>query len=85
MNTAEEMYDACIKAFKNSDIGVMAAAVADYTPVKKEKEKIKKNGQGILLELKQTKDILKTLGSRKKESRYLWVLLWKQLMKEKML
>ena len=34
VNTAEEMYDACIKAFKNSDIGVMAAAVADYTPVK---------------------------------------------------
>ena len=43
VTTAEEMYDACIKAFRNSDIGVMAAAVADYTPVKKEKEKIKKN------------------------------------------
>ena len=42
VNTAEEMYDACIKAFKNSDIGVMAAAVADYTPAKAEKEKIKK-------------------------------------------
>jgi phosphopantothenoylcysteine decarboxylase/phosphopantothenate--cysteine ligase len=60
------MYDACIKAFKNSDIGVMAAAVADYTPSKKEKEKIKKNEKGILLELKQTKDILKTLGEQKK-------------------
>ena len=66
VNTAEEMYDACIKAFKSSDIGVMAAAVADYTPVKKEKEKIKKNEKGILLELKQTKDILKTLGEQKK-------------------
>ena len=66
VNTAEEMYDACIKAFKNSDIGVMAAAVADYTPSKKEKEKIKKNEKGILLELKQTKDILKTLGEQKK-------------------
>src|SRR6478609_11130981 len=51
VNTAAEMYDACINAFKNSDIGVMAAAVADYTPVKKEKEKIKKNGERILLEL----------------------------------
>jgi phosphopantothenoylcysteine decarboxylase/phosphopantothenate--cysteine ligase len=71
VNTAEEMYDACVKAFKNSDIGVMAAAVADYTPVKKEKEKIKKNGQGILLELKQTKDILKALGQQKKRTQVL--------------
>ena len=44
----------------------MAAAVADYTPVRREKEKIKKNEKGILLELKQTKDILKTLGEQKK-------------------
>src|SRR5215510_195615 len=66
VNTAEEMYDACAKAFKTSDIGVMAAAVADYTPAKVGKEKIKKNGKGMLLELKQTKDILKTLGEQKK-------------------
>src|SRR5690242_2602714 len=64
VNTAEEMYNACVSAFKSSDIGIMAAAVADYTPVKKEKEKIKKNGKGMLLELKQTKDILKTLGEK---------------------
>ena len=66
VNTAEEMYDACTEAFNNSDIGIMAAAVADYTPAKVQKEKIKKNGKGMLLELKQTKDILKTLGEQKK-------------------
>jgi phosphopantothenoylcysteine decarboxylase/phosphopantothenate--cysteine ligase len=66
VNTAEEMYAACIKAFKNSDLGIMAAAVADYTPAKAENEKIKKNGKGMLLELKQTKDILRTLGEQKK-------------------
>jgi phosphopantothenoylcysteine decarboxylase / phosphopantothenate---cysteine ligase len=71
VNTAEEMYHACIKAFKNSNIGIMAAAVADYTPVKKEKEKIKKNRQVMLLELKQTKDILKTLGEKKKNGQVL--------------
>ena len=71
VTTAEEMYDACVKAFRNSDIGVMAAAVADYTPVKNEKEKIKKNGRGVSLELKQTKDILKTLGQRKKGTQVL--------------
>ena len=37
VNTAEEMHAACIKAFKNSDIGIMAAAVADYTPAKDRK------------------------------------------------
>ena len=66
VNTAEEMYDACTEAFNNSDIGIMAAAVADYTPAKVQKEKIKKNGKGMLLELRQTKDILKTLGEQKK-------------------
>jgi len=71
VNTAEEMYGACIKAFKDSDIGIMAAAVADYTPVKKEKEKIKKNGKGLTLELKQTKDILKSLGEKKKNRQVL--------------
>jgi len=71
VNTAEEMYDACLKAFKNADIGVMAAAVADYTPVKREKEKIKKNGKGMLLELKQTKDILKAIGEKKRSGQVL--------------
>jgi phosphopantothenoylcysteine decarboxylase/phosphopantothenate--cysteine ligase len=69
--TAEEMYKACIEAFKNSDIGIMAAAVADYAPVKAEKEKIKKNGKQVVLELKETKDILKTLGEQKKDSQVL--------------
>src|SRR5204862_2852331 len=34
VNTAEEMYSACTKHFDKADIGIMAAAVADYTPVK---------------------------------------------------
>ena len=71
VNTAEEMYHACVTAFGSSDIGIMAAAVADYTPIIKEKEKIKKDGKGIVLELKQTKDILKTLGEKKKKGQVL--------------
>ncbi len=70
-HTAEEMYNACTKAFKNADIGVMAAAVADYTPVKIEKEKIKKTEKTVLLELKRTPDILKTLGEQKKNKQIL--------------
>ena len=66
VNTAEEMFNACTKAFEGADIGVMAAAVADYTPSKKAGEKIKKTNKNLLLELKQTPDILKTLGEQKK-------------------
>jgi phosphopantothenoylcysteine decarboxylase/phosphopantothenate--cysteine ligase len=71
VNTAEEMYEACMRCFKNSDIGVMAAAVADYTPVKTENQKIKKSGKAISLDLKQTRDILKALGEQKKERQVL--------------
>lgn len=71
VNTAKEMYDACTQAFKNSDIGVMAAAVADYSPAKAEKEKIKKNGKEISLELNRTEDILKRLGDEKKNTQVL--------------
>lgn len=71
VNTAEDMFNACVKSFESSDIGVMAAAVADYTPVKTEKLKIKKSGKNISLELKQTKDILKTLGEQKKKKQVL--------------
>ena len=71
VNTAGEMYNACTKSFKKADIGIMASAVADYTPAKKEKEKIKKTGKSISLELKQTPDILKTLGEQKKNKQVL--------------
>jgi phosphopantothenoylcysteine decarboxylase/phosphopantothenate--cysteine ligase len=71
VNTAEEMFNACTRLFKTSDLGIMSAAVADYTPVKKEKEKIKKSGNGLLLELEQTADILKTLGGQKKTNQVL--------------
>jgi phosphopantothenoylcysteine decarboxylase/phosphopantothenate--cysteine ligase len=71
VTTAEEMYNACTKAFTNSDIGIMAAAVADYTPAKKEKEKIKKTENKIVLDLKQTPDILKKLGEQKKNKQIL--------------
>ena len=71
VNTAEEMYEACTRSFKNADIGVMAAAVADYTPVKKAKEKIKKTDKNLFLELKQTPDILRSLGQQKTKKQIL--------------
>ncbi|HET6767937.1 MAG TPA: bifunctional phosphopantothenoylcysteine decarboxylase/phosphopantothenate--cysteine ligase CoaBC [Chitinophagaceae bacterium] len=65
VNTADEMYNACTKEFDRSDIGVMAAAVADYTPAEVAANKIKKTDNELVIELKRTKDILKILGKKK--------------------
>src|SRR6187455_601792 len=71
VNTAEEMYNACIKQFDRSDLGIMAAAVADYTPVKVAANKIKKADDELVIELKKTKDILKSLGKKKSSKQVL--------------
>jgi phosphopantothenoylcysteine decarboxylase/phosphopantothenate--cysteine ligase len=71
INTAEEMYAACTKQFDKSDIGIMAAAVADYTPVKVAATKVKKTSNELVIELKKTKDILKSLGENKSSKQVL--------------
>jgi phosphopantothenoylcysteine decarboxylase/phosphopantothenate--cysteine ligase len=71
VNTAEEMLNACATSFKTSDIGIMAAAVADYTPEKTEIGKIKKKQEDVTLRLKPTTDILKALGEQKKADQVL--------------
>ena len=71
VQSAEEMYNACITIFPSAQIAVMSAAVSDYTPVSFSKEKIKKNSQTFTLELSRTKDILQTLGEKKKEGQIL--------------
>jgi phosphopantothenoylcysteine decarboxylase/phosphopantothenate--cysteine ligase len=65
VQSAGEMYDACIKIFPSVQIAVMSAAVADYTPVSFSSEKIKKNSETFTLELSRTKDILHALGEIK--------------------
>lgn len=65
VNTAEEMYQACVSEFPKADVAIMSAAVADYTPLNKAANKIKKHHDDLMIELVKTKDILKTLGERK--------------------
>ncbi|MGB3729028.1 MAG: phosphopantothenoylcysteine decarboxylase, partial [Thermodesulfobacteriota bacterium] len=50
-----------------STVVVKAAAVGDYTPVKKENGKIKKEDKNRTLELKRTQDILKEIGKNKND------------------
>lgn len=63
--SARELLEKTISNYKNADVVVMAAAVADYTPEAVSKEKIKKAGDALTLKLKPTVDILKKLGEIK--------------------
>lgn len=69
--SAAEMHAACLKQADKADIIIMSAAVADFTPITKSNEKIKKKTASMVIELKPTTDILKDLGSRKKKNQVL--------------
>ena len=63
--SAQDMYSEVHKYFKNSDIAILAAAVADYKPRAVAAQKIKKTTENLTLELEQTKDILASVGKIK--------------------
>lgn len=65
IESAEQMYAACIAESKSADIIVMSAAVADYRPENEAAEKIKKTEEKMSLGLVKTKDILADLGKQK--------------------
>jgi phosphopantothenoylcysteine decarboxylase/phosphopantothenate--cysteine ligase len=71
VQTAAEMYEACISRFPTADIAIMAAAVADYAVTNPATEKIKKTDDALVLKLGKTRDILKTLGSQKRKGQVL--------------
>ena len=71
VQTANEMFEQCSKRFPNAHIAILSAAVADYAPAQVAKEKIKKSDESLTLELKKTPDILKYLGTVKKEGQFL--------------
>jgi len=66
VTSASEMYDEVHKHYKNSDIAILSAAVADFKPKEMASQKIKKKDSSLTLELEKTKDILASLGAEKK-------------------
>ncbi len=66
VESAAEMYKACNEVFPDTQIAVLAAAVADYRPEQIATEKIKKDGNALELKLTKTNDILASLGKIKK-------------------
>ena len=63
VETAAEMHQAVLEALPETDILLMAAAVADYRPVRVARQKIKKSEGGLILELERTVDILAEVAS----------------------
>lgn len=70
VESAEEMHNTVLEAFDQSDAVIMAAAVSDYSPLKTEKQKMKKK-DNLTLEFKKNPDILKDLGQKKKTTQCL--------------
>jgi phosphopantothenoylcysteine synthetase/decarboxylase len=69
--TASEMYDACLKIFPGVDGAVMCAAVADFTPLMPETQKVKRGKENYTIELTPTRDIAASLGSMKQNNQLL--------------
>ncbi|RIN15451.1 bifunctional phosphopantothenoylcysteine decarboxylase/phosphopantothenate--cysteine ligase CoaBC [Mammaliicoccus vitulinus] len=70
VSSAEEMFQAVKARMHDMDMIIKAAAVADYTPVEKSDNKMKKKDGDLELTFKRTTDILKYLGEHK-EQQYL--------------
>jgi phosphopantothenoylcysteine decarboxylase/phosphopantothenate--cysteine ligase len=62
---AAEMHHAVMARVGDADVVVMAAAVADYTPVERAGQKVAKEGETLTLVLRKTTDILGELGQRR--------------------
>ena len=65
VNTTQEMHEAVLQKFEETDIVVMAAAPVDFRPAEFTPHKIKKNSDTLTLSLEKTPDTAKTLGESK--------------------
>ncbi len=60
-----------MEKFKTAEIAILSAAVADFTPVNKASEKIKREKENYTIELKPTTDIAAELGKVKRNNQIL--------------
>ena len=66
VTSAEEMLEAVAARFDACDALLASAAVADYRPVERRPEKIRKGETHLALELERTRDILAEMARRRK-------------------
>ena len=65
VESCEEMYQAAIQAFPQCDAAILCAAVADFRPETIADQKIKREGDDLVIRLKPTHDIAAALGRMK--------------------
>ena len=65
VESAQQMWEAASSIYPNTDAAILCAAVADFTPDTVANQKMKREGDGLTLHLKPTRDIAQGLGSMK--------------------
>jgi phosphopantothenoylcysteine decarboxylase/phosphopantothenate--cysteine ligase len=71
VTSADEMYETAMKYFPSCDVAICSAAVGDYKVKNIATDKIKRNGDSIILELVPNNDIAKSLGEIKTDNQKL--------------
>ena len=69
--TASQMHEQVNAHFPTAEIGIFAAAVADYKPDVVAKNKIKKSDSNLNISLEKTVDILAEMGSKKNDKQFI--------------
>ncbi len=64
--SADDMWQACRDVWADHDVLIMAAAVADFTPARRARRKLKKAEAQLSIALKPTRDVLAALARRRR-------------------
>ncbi len=67
VESTADLLEAVLKELEEPCVLIMAAAPADYTPVEKSEEKIKKSDGDLIINMKRTPDILKNVAAVRAE------------------
>ncbi len=68
--SADEMHRLCRRLWPHHEVLIAAAAVADYTPQRRARTKLKKSDSALTLHLRPTVDILADLSRRRRAGQF---------------
>lgn len=71
VESCEQMHEAAVAAFPQTDAAILCAAVADFRPERAADRKIKREGEELVLRLVPTHDIAAELGRMKRNGQLL--------------
>ena len=70
VTSANDMYKLTKKLYIHADIIIFVAAISDYTPSDKSRDKIKSSIDDLTIKFNSTIDIAKNIGKNKKDNQY---------------